>query len=396
MKLYTIKNKNFRRTILIKNRNFQNDLFFKEKKETFFPNNYKSKQFKYHNNNIQFVKSKSYDENNYSKTKINFENKNNVMTLNQIYHPLCIKKSFNKKSNSERTIMNHTIKDNYFFNNKISKLIHNKSNLINEYNICLNELSSRNNPSHSLFSYEIIKKNPIIKDLMYKLRKYPSSQILKKSSILYQKRKSVINDLLLSTYNEKDKDLEVFNKLNHNGNIITPSFSNSFISNKISINEYNKKLNFFAHLDLNLYPDSTKSEKNTFTHQKKLITPYSYKIIQDKINQIILNKNQIENSVQVFKKKYNMHDTKYRRISSKNNIIDKHLDLNEKINHPNNLMKEYNNKKDELTDNINIAKNSNSSLVERKNKEEYYNSNELTSSLDNNNFLFSKLTSKYY
>ena len=91
-----------------------------------------------------------------------------------------------------------------------------------------------------------------------------------------------------------------------------------------------------------------------------------------------------------------MHDTKYRRISSKNNFIDKHLDLNEKINHPNNLMKEYNNKKDELTDNINIAKNSNSSLVERKNKEEYYNSNELTSSLDNNNFLFSKLTSKYY
>ncbi len=400
MKLYNFNNKNYRRTILIKNRNLHNDLLNKEKKEKIFLKNYNSKQIKYRYNNIQFLKSKTCDEYNDSNIKNNSEQKNNEMNINQNYNPLHIRKSFNKKSHSERTIMDHKTKDNILQNNKNLKLIHNKPNSVNEYNICLNEFSSRNNSSNSFIGYELIKKNPIIKDLFHKIKKYPSSYLVKKSSILYQKRKSVINDLLLSTYNEKDKDLDVFNKLCLNDNIITPSFSNSFISNKISINEYNKKLNFFAHLDLNLYPDSTKSEKNTFTHQKKLITPYSYKIIQDKINQIILNKNKIDNSIQVFKKRNKMNSNIDKKIFSKNNILDKSIDLNEKINHSNNLVKNYNYKKDKLKNALN-NNNSNSSLnlkiiLKKKNEVDYYNSNQITLSSDNNNCINWKLTSKYY
>ena len=400
MKLYNFNNKNYRRTILIKNRNLHNDLLNKEKKEKIFLKNYNSKQIKYRYNNIQFLKSKTCDEYNDSNIKNNSEQKNNEMNINQNYNPLHIRKSFNKKSHSERTIMDHKTKDNILQNNKNLKLIHNKPNSVNEYNICLNEFSSRNNSSKSFIGYELIKKNPIIKDLFHKIKKYPSSYLVKKSSILYQKRKSVINDLLLSTYNEKDKDLEVFNKLCLNDNIITPSFSNSFISNKISVNEYKKKLNFIDHLDLKLYPDTTKNEKNNFTHLKKLITPYSYKIIQNKINQIILNKNKIDNSIQVFKKRNKMNSNIDKKIFSKNNILDKSIDLNEKINHSNNLVKNYNYKKDKLKNALN-NNNSNSSLnlkiiLKKKNEVDYYNSNQITLSSDNNNCINWKLTSKYY
>lgn len=400
MKLYNFNNKNYRRTILIKNRNLRNDLLNKEKKEKIFLKNYNSKQIKYRYNNIQFLKSKTCDEYNDSNIKNNSEQKNNEMNINQNYNPLHIRKSFNKKSHSERTIMDHKTKDNILQNNKNLKLIHNKPNSVNEYNICLNEFSSRNNSSKSFIGYELIKKNPIIKDLFHKIKKYPSSYLVKKSSILYQKRKSVINDLLLSTYNEKDKDLDVFNKLCLNDNIITPSFSNSFISNKISVNEYKKKLNFIDHLDLKLYPDTTKNEKNNFTHLKKLITPYSYKIIQNKINQIILNKNKIDNSIQVFKKRNKMNSNIDKKIFSKNNILDKSIDLNEKINHSNNLVKNYNYKKDKLKNALN-NNNSNSSLnlkiiLKKKNEVDYYNSNQITLSSDNNNCINWKLTSKYY
>ena len=400
MKLYNFNNKNYRRIILIKNRNLRNDLLNKEKKEKIFLKNYNSKQIKYRYNNIQFLKSKTCDEYNDSNIKNNSEQKNNEMNINQNYNPLHIRKSFNKKSHSERTIMDHKTKDNILQNNKNLKLIHNKPNSVNEYNICLNEFSSRNNSSKSFIGYELIKKNPIIKDLFHKIKKYPSSYLVKKSSILYQKRKSVINDLLLSTYNEKDKDLDVFNKLCLNDNIITPSFSNSFISNKISVNEYKKKLNFIDHLDLNLYPDTTKNEKNNFTHLKKLITPYSYKIIQNKINQIILNKNKIDNSIQVFKKRNKMNSNIDKKIFSKNNILDKSIDLNEKINHSNNLVKNYNYKKDKLKNALN-NNNSNSSLnlkiiLKKKNEVDYYNSNQITLSSDNNNCINWKLTSKYY
>ena len=400
MKLYNFNNKNYRRTILIKNRNLHNDLLNKEKKEKIFLKNYNSKQIKYRYNNIQFLKSKTCDEYNDSNIKNNSEQKNNEMNINQNYNPLHIRKSFNKKSHSERTIMDHKTKDNILQNNKNLKLIHNKPNSVNEYNICLNEFSSRNNSSKSFIGYELIKKNPIIKDLFHKIKKYPSSYLVKKSSILYQKRKSVINDLLLSTYNEKDKDLDVFNKLCLNDNIITPSFSNSFISNKISVNEYKKKLNFIDHLDLKLYPDTTKNEKNNFTHLKKLITPYSYKIIQNKINQIILNKNKIDNSIQVFKKRNKMNSNIDKKIFSKNNILDKSIDLNEKINHSNNLVKNYNYKKDKLKNALN-NNNSNSSLnlkiiLKKKNEVDYYNSNQITLSSDNNNCINWKLTSKYY
>ena len=400
MKLYNFNNKNYRRTILIKNRNLHNDLLNKEKKEKIFLKNYNSKQIKYRYNNIQFLKSKTCDEYNDSNIKNNSEQKNNEMNINQNYNPLHIRKSFNKKSHSERTIMDHKTKDNILQNNKNLKLIHNKPNSVNEYNICLNEFSSRNNSSKSFIGYELIKKNPIIKDLFHKIKKYPSSYLVKKSSILYQKRKSVINDLLLSTYNEKDKDLDVFNKLCLNDNIITPSFSNSFISNKISVNEYKKKLNFIDHLDLKLYPDTTKNEKNNFTHLKKLITPYSYKIIQNKINQIILNKNKIDNSIQVFKKRNKMNSNIDKKIFSKNNILDKSIDLNEKINHSNNLVKNYNYKKDKLKNALN-NNNSNSSLnlkiiLKKKNEVGYYNSNQITLSSDNNNCINWKLTSKYY
>ena len=400
MKLYNFNNKNYRRIILIKNRNLRNDLLNKEKKEKIFLKNYNSKQIKYRYNNIQFLKSKTCDEYNDSNIKNNSEQKNNEMNINQNYNPLHIRKSFNKKSHSERTIMDHKTKDNILQNNKNLKLIHNKPNSVNEYNICLNEFSSRNNSSKSFIGYELIKKNPIIKDLFHKIKKYPSSYLVKKSSILYQKRKSVINDLLLSTYNEKDKDLDVFNKLCLNDNIITPSFSNSFISNKISVNEYKKKLNFIDHLDLKLYPDTTKNEKNNFTHLKKLITPYSYKIIQNKINQIILNKNKIDNSIQVFKKRNKMNSNIDKKIFSKNNILDKSIDLNEKINHSNNLVKNYNYKKDKLKNALN-NNNSNSSLnlkiiLKKKNEVDYYNSNQITLSSDNNNCINWKLTSKYY
>jgi hypothetical protein len=399
MKLYNFNNKNYRRTILIKNRNLHNDLLNKEKKEKIFLKNYNSKQIKYRYNNIQFLKSKTCDEYNDSNIKNNSEQKNNEMNINQNYNPLHIRKSFNKKSHSERTIMDHKTKDNILQNNKNLKLIHNKPNSVNEYNICLNEFSSRNNSSKSFIGYELIKKNPIIKDLFHKIKKYPSSYLVKKSSILYQKRKSVINDLLLSTYNEKDKDLDVFNKLCLNDNIITPSFSNSFISNKISVNEYKKKLNFIDHLDLKLYPDTTKNEKQKFRQQKKLITPYSYKILQNKINQIILNKNQIENSIQVFNKKFKVNNNEAKKKFSKNNNLDKSIDSNEKINHPNHLMKEniYKNDKlnDIITNNYNSSLNNKIKLGEKKNID-YCNSNELTSSLDNNNCLFCKLTSKYY
>ena len=400
MKLYNFNNKNYRRTILIKNKNLHNDLLNKEKKEKIFLKNYNSKQIKYRYNNIQFLKSKTCDEYNDSNIKNNSEQKNNEMNINQNYNPLHIRKSFNKKSHSERTIMDHKTKDNILQNNKNLKLIHNKPNSVNEYNICLNEFSSRNNSSKSFIGYELIKKNPIIKDLFHKIKKYPSSYLVKKSSILYQKRKSVINDLLLSTYNEKDKDLDVFNKLCLNDNIITPSFSNSFISNKISVNEYKKKLNFIDHLDLKLYPDTTKNEKNNFTHLKKLITPYSYKIIQNKINQIILNKNKIDNSIQVFKKRNKMNSNIDKKIFSKNNILDKSIDLNEKINHSNNLVKNYNYKKDKLKNALN-NNNSNSSLnlkiiLKKKNEVDYYNSNQITLSSDNNNCINWKLTSKYY
>ena len=400
MKLYNFNNKNYRRTILIKNRNLHNDLLNKEKKEKIFLKNYNSKQIKYRYNNIQFLKSKTCDEYNDSNIKNNSEQKNNEMNINQNYNPLHIRKSFNKKSHSERTIMDHKTKDNILQNNKNLKLIHNKPNSVNEYNICLNEFSSRNNSSKSFIGYELIKKNPIIKDLFHKIKKYPSSYLVKKSSILYQKRKSVINDLLLSTYNEKDKDLDVFNKLCLNDNIITPSFSNSFISNKISVNEYKKKLNFIDHLDLKLYPDTTKNEKNNFTHLKKLITPYSYKIIQNKINQIILNKNKIDNSIQVFKKRNKMNSNIDKKIFSKNNILDKSIDLNEKINHSNNLVKNYNYKKDKLKNALN-NNNNNSSLnlkiiLKKKNEVDYYNSNQITLSSDNNNCINWKLTSKYY
>lgn len=399
MKLYNFTKKNFRRTILFKNRNVENDFIIKEKKETFIPNNNNSKQIKYQNNDIQFIKSKSYDEYNDFLPKNNLEKKNNKMILNQNIHRFYIRKSIKNQSNSERINMNNTIKDNIFHNNINSKFFNNKSNIYNEYNICLNEFSSRNFSSNSILGYDTIKKNPIIKDLIYKLRKYPSSKIIKKSSILYQKRKSVINDLLLSTYNEKDKDLDVFNKLCLNDNIITPSFSNSFISNKISINEYKKKINFFEHLDLKLYPDTTKNEKQKFRQQKKLITPYSYKILQNKINQIILNKNQIENSIQVFNKKFKVNNNEAKKKFSKNNNLDKSIDSNEKINHPNHLMKEniYKNDKlnDIITNNYNSSLNNKIKLGEKKNID-YCNSNELTSSLDNNNCLFCKLTSKYY
>ena len=399
MKLYNFTKKNFRRTILFKNRNVENDFIIKEKKETFIPNNNNSKQIKYQNNDIQFIKSKSYDEYNDFLPKNNLEKKNNKMILNQNIHRFYIRKSIKNQSNSERINMNNTIKDNIFHNNINSKFFNNKSNIYNEYNICLNEFSSRNFSSNSILGYDTIKKNPIIKDLMYKLRKYPSSQILKKSSILYQKRKSVINDLLLSTYNEKDKHIDVFNNLNYNDNVITPSFSNSFISNKISINEYKKKINFFEHLDLKLYPDTTKNEKQKFRQQKKLITPYSYKILQNKINQIILNKNQIENSIQVFNKKFKVNNNEAKKKFSKNNNLDKSIDSNEKINHPNHLMKEniYKNDKlnDIITNNYNSSLNNKIKLGEKKNID-YCNSNELTSSLDNNNCLFCKLTSKYY
>ena len=400
MKLYNFNNKNYRRIILIKNRNLHNDLLNKEKKEKIFLKNYNSKQIKYRYNNIQFLKSKTCDEYNDSNIKNNSEQKNNEMNINQNYNPLHIRKSFNKKSHSERTIMDHKTKDNILQNNKNLKLIHNKPNSVNEYNICLNEFSSRNNSSKSFIGYELIKKNPIIKDLFHKIKKYPSSYLVKKSSILYQKRKSVINDLLLSTYNEKDKDLDVFNKLCLNDNIITPSFSNSFISNKISVNEYKKKLNFIDHLDLKLYPDTTKNEKNNFTHLKKLITPYSYKIIQNKINQIILNKNKIDNSIQVFKKRNKMNSNIDKKIFSKNNILDKSIDLNEKINHSNNLVKNYNYKKDKLKNALN-NNNSNSSLnlkiiLKKKNEVDYYNSNQITLSSNNNNCINWKLTSKYY
>jgi len=399
MKLYNFTKKNFRRTILFKNRNVENDFIIKEKKETFIPNNNNSKQIKYQNNDIQFIKSKSYDEYNDFLPKNNLEKKNNKMILNQNIHRFYIRKSIKNQSNSERINMNNTIKDNIFHNNINSKFFNNKSNIYNEYNICLNEFSSRNFSSNSILGYDTIKKNPIIKDLIYKLRKYPSSKIIKKSSILYQKRKSVINDLLLSTYNEKDKHIDVFNNLNYNDNVITPSFSNSFISNKISINEYKKKINFFEHLDLKLYPDTTKNEKQKFRQQKKLITPYSYKILQNKINQIILNKNQIENSIQVFNKKFKVNNNEAKKKFSKNNNLDKSIDSNEKINHPNHLMKEniYKNDKlnDIITNNYNSSLNNKIKLGEKKNID-YCNSNELTSSLDNNNCLFCKLTSKYY
>ena len=399
MKLYNFTKKNFRRTILFKNRNVENDFIIKEKKETFIPNNNNSKQIKYQNNDIQFIKSKSYDEYNDFLPKNNLEKKNNKMILNQNIHRFYIRKSIKNQSNSERINMNNTIKDNIFHNNINSKFFNNKSNIYNEYNICLNEFSSRNFSSNSILGYDTIKKNPIIKDLIYKLRKYPSSKIIKKSSILYQKRKSVINDLLLSTYNEKDKHIDVFNNLNYNDNVITPSFSNSFISNKISINEYKKKINFFEHLDLKLYPDTTKNEKQKFRQQKKLITPYSYKILQNKINQIILNKNQIENSIQVFNKKFKVNNNETKKKFSKNNNLDKSIDSNEKINHPNHLMKEniYKNDKlnDIITNNYNSSLNNKIKLGEKKNID-YCNSNELTSSLDNNNCLFCKLTSKYY
>ena len=399
MKLYNFTKKNFRRTILFKNRNVENDFIIKEKKETFIPNNNNSKQIKYQNNDIQFIKSKSYDEYNDFLPKNNLEKKNNKMILNQNIHRFYISKSIKNQSNSERINMNNTIKDNIFHNNINSKFFNNKSNIYNEYNICLNEFSSRNFSSNSILGYDTIKKNPIIKDLIYKLRKYPSSKIIKKSSILYQKRKSVINDLLLSTYNEKDKHIDVFNNLNYNDNVITPSFSNSFISNKISINEYKKKINFFEHLDLKLYPDTTKNEKQKFRQQKKLITPYSYKILQNKINQIILNKNQIENSIQVFNKKFKVNNNEAKKKFSKNNNLDKSIDSNEKINHPNHLMKEniYKNDKlnDIITNNYNSSLNNKIKLGEKKNID-YCNSNELTSSLDNNNCLFCKLTSKYY
>ena len=399
MKLYNFTKKNFRRTILFKNRNVEKDFIIKEKKETFIPNNNNSKQIKYQNNDIQFIKSKSYDEYNDFLPKNNLEKKNNKMILNQNIHRFYISKSIKNQSNSERINMNNTIKDNIFHNNINSKFFNNKSNIYNEYNICLNEFSSRNFSSNSILGYDTIKKNPIIKDLIYKLRKYPSSKIIKKSSILYQKRKSVINDLLLSTYNEKDKHIDVFNNLNYNDNVITPSFSNSFISNKISINEYKKKINFFEHLDLKLYPDTTKNEKQKFRQQKKLITPYSYKILQNKINQIILNKNQIENSIQVFNKKFKVNNNEAKKKFSKNNNLDKSIDSNEKINHPNHLMKEniYKNDKlnDIITNNYNSSLNNKIKLGEKKNID-YCNSNELTSSLDNNNCLFCKLTSKYY
>ena len=399
MKLYNFTKKNFRRTILFKNRNVENDFIIKEKKETFIPNNNNSKQIKYQNNDIQFIKSKSYDEYNDFLPKNNLEKKNNKMILNQNIHRFYIRKSIKNQSNSERINMNNTIKDNIFHNNINSKFFNNKSNIYNEYNICLNEFSSRNFSSNSILGYDTIKKNPIIKDLIYKLRKYPSSKIIKKSSILYQKRKSVINDLLLSTYNEKDKHIDVFNNLNYNDNVITPSFSNSFISNKISINEYKKKINFFEHLDLKLYPDTTKNEKQKFRQQKKLITPYSYKILQNKINQIILNKNQIENSIQVFNKKFKVNNNEAKKKFSKYNNLDKSIDSNEKINHPNHLMKEniYKNDKlnDIITNNYNSSLNNKIKLGEKKNID-YCNSNELTSSLDNNNCLFCKLTSKYY
>ena len=399
MKLYNFTKKNFRRTILFKNRNVENDFIIKEKKETFIPNNNNSKQIKYQNNDIQFIKSKSYDEYNDFLPKNNLEKKNNKMILNQNIHRFYIRKSIKNQSNSERINMNNTIKDNIFHNNINSKFFNNKSNIYNEYNICLNEFSSRNFSSNSILGYDTIKKNSIIKDLIYKLRKYPSSKIIKKSSILYQKRKSVINDLLLSTYNEKDKHIDVFNNLNYNDNVITPSFSNSFISNKISINEYKKKINFFEHLDLKLYPDTTKNEKQKFRQQKKLITPYSYKILQNKINQIILNKNQIENSIQVFNKKFKVNNNEAKKNFSKNNNLDKSIDSNEKINHPNHLMKEniYKNDKlnDIITNNYNSSLNNKIKLGEKKNID-YCNSNELTSSLDNNNCLFCKLTSKYY
>lgn len=399
MKLYNFTKKNFRRTILFKNRNVENDFIIKEKKETFIPNNNNSKQIKYQNNDIQFIKSKSYDEYNDFLPKNNLEKKNNKMILNQNIHRFYIRKSIKNQSNSERINMNNTIKDNIFHNNINSKFFNNKSNIYNEYNICLNEFSSRNFSSNSILGYDTIKKNPIIKDLIYKLRKYPSSKIIKKSSILYQKRKSVINDLLLSTYNEKDKHIDVFNNLNYNDNVITPSFSNSFISNKISINEYKKKINFFEHLDLKLYPDTTKNEKQKFRQQKKLITPYSYKILQNKINQIILNKNQIENSIQVFNKKFKVNNNEAKKKFSKNNNLDKSIDSNEKINHPNHLRKEniYKNDKlnDIITNNYNSSLNNKIKLGEKKNID-YCNSNELTSSLDNNNCLFCKLTSKYY
>ena len=379
MKLYNFTKKNFRRTILFKNRNVENDFIIKEKKETFIPNNNNSKQIKYQNNDIQFIKSKSYDEYNDFLPKNNLEKKNNKMILNQNIHRFYIRKSIKNQSNSERINMNNTIKDNIFHNNINSKFFNNKSNIYNEYNICLNEFSSRNFSSNSILGYDTIKKNPIIKDLIYKLRKYPSSKIIKKSSILYQKRKSVINDLLLSTYNEKDKHIDVFNNLNYNDNVITPSFSNSFISNKISINEYKKKINFFEHLDLKLYPDTTKNEKQKFRQQKKLITPYSYKIIQDKINQIILNKNQIENSIQVFNKKFKVNNNEAKKKFSKNNNLDKSIDSNEKINHPNHLMKEniYKNDKlnDIITNNYNSSLNNKIKLGEKKNID-YCNSND--------------------